>query len=796
MRSSLNSWLGAALVAVIAQTPRAQQVRGVVRDSTAGIPLPGAVVVILDSARVVSGRAIADAAGRFVFGRRSTSVSVRVNRIGYRPREVSIPPGQGDFSLDLAMARIPPLLDAVRVTDRVLCPGSTIAAPRFSCGSRFGQAFSRRSSRMTKAPRWRMRYVSSARAPTDRVIQTQTIELRSGRSIRPFVAAASAAAFATEGYIEEDPGGRTFRAPDSEVLLDESFAATHCFHLQAADAAHAGDIGLAFTPRPDRHTIVDVSGVIWIDDAIRELRSFDFLYTELEPAAMRVEAGGHMVFTTAPNGVSFIEQWIMRLPVLTAPSSLTSTAPPPRRRQDRRDLRVSEIEETGGLMLDATWDDRTTWSAKPTGLAGITVENRSQSPIAGAIVALDGTSDTAVANARGAYAFARVLPGRYSATISDTSLAPFAPPRRVRQIVDVVAGTTAQFAPVPMSAAESAADACKERKRPATHPIVVGQVQAPSDATTAPLSLGVQWGANGVDDAITKIDVDNRGRFLVCGAPSDQPIRLRVAAGRMVADTMFVAGNVDIARIRWQPKLALVTLAQQRVIRGTVRDTAGRALSGVQVNLVTGQRTTTDDAGRFRISAPSREEVLLDIRRVGFTPSLYTFGEGADTTLDVVLLPLAQQLDAVKVNARGSSGVGLEGFDQRMRDREHGAGAGYFITGAEIERRQAARVTSLFDEVPGIFVLRVSFNRSSIFARSRTFSGKCPANVYIDGTRIMEKFDTGEPGVAVDELLIPSNIAGIEVYSSGNTAPPAYQGLNGSCAVVVIWTKRGEKTPR
>jgi hypothetical protein len=101
--------------------------------------------------------------------------------------------------------------------------------------------------------------------------------------------------------------------------------------------------------------------------------------------------------------------------------------------------------------------------------------------------------------------------------ISDTSLAPFAPPRRVRQIVDVVAGTTAQLAPLPMSAAEIAADACKERKRPATHPIVVGQVQVPSDVTTAALSLGVQWGANGVDDPITKIDIDTRGRFLDAG---------------------------------------------------------------------------------------------------------------------------------------------------------------------------------------------------------------------------------------------------------------------------------------
>ncbi len=328
MRSSLSRWLGAVLVAVIARTPHAQQVRGVVRDSIAGTPLAGSVILILDSAGVASGRAIADVAGRFAFARRSTSLIVRVNRIGYHPREVSIPPGQGDFSIDLAMARIPPLLDAVRVTDRELCPGSSDRGAAFLLWEQVRTGLlaqivaNDKGAAMAHALTFRRRVT-----PTDRVIQTQSIEPRSGRSIRPFVAAASAATFATEGYIEEDAGGRTFRAPDSEVLLDESFAATHCFHLQPADAAHAGEIGLAFAPRPDRHTIVDVSGVIWIDDAIRELRSFDFLYTELEPAAMRAEAGGHMVFATAPNGVSFIERWIMRLPVLTAPSSLSSTAP-------------------------------------------------------------------------------------------------------------------------------------------------------------------------------------------------------------------------------------------------------------------------------------------------------------------------------------------------------------------------------------------------------------------------------------------------------------------------------------
>ena len=142
-------------------------------------------------------------------------------------------------------------------------------------------------------------------------------------------------------------------------------------------------------------------------------------------------------------------------------------------------------------MLDATWDDRTTWSAKPTGLAGIAVESQSQSPIAGAIVALDGTSDTAVANARGAYAFTRVLPGRYSATISDTSLAPFA-----HRAAFAKSSTLWLARPRNLPAAD-----VRGRKRgrrmqgaqtSATHPIVVGQVQLPSDVTRAPFTRR-QW---------------------------------------------------------------------------------------------------------------------------------------------------------------------------------------------------------------------------------------------------------------------------------------------------------------
>src|SRR6185503_13563661 len=126
----------------------------------------------------------------------------------------------------------------------------------------------------------------------------QETRVGTGRTTRPFIAAASSAEFAATGYMREDASGgdRTFFAPDADVLLDESFATSHCFHLQPSDAAHPEQVGLAFTPARNRETVVDVRGVIWMDRATPALRSLDFRYTELEPANTNAGAGGHMEF--------------------------------------------------------------------------------------------------------------------------------------------------------------------------------------------------------------------------------------------------------------------------------------------------------------------------------------------------------------------------------------------------------------------------------------------------------------------------------------------------------------------
>ncbi|HEX6316680.1 MAG TPA: hypothetical protein VFZ73_17535, partial [Gemmatimonadaceae bacterium] len=65
---------------------------------------------------------------------------------------------------------------------------------------------------------------------------------------------------------------------------------------------------------------------------------------------------------------------------------------------------------------------------------------------------------------------------------------------------------------------------------------------------------------------------------------------------------------------------------------------------------------------------------------------------------------------------------------------------------------------------------------------------RCAMTVYLDRIRVV-----GKPGNALDdyvnELVVPTHVAAMEIYPRGVGAPPEYQPMNGSCGVVLIWTK-------
>jgi outer membrane cobalamin receptor len=117
------------------------------------------------------------------------------------------------------------------------------------------------------------------------------------------------------------------------------------------------------------------------------------------------------------------------------------------------------------------------------------------------------------------------------------------------------------------------------------------------------------------------------------------------------------------------------------------------------------------------------------------------------------------------------------GFTERAKR----GGFGRFITEADISKRSAFVVTDVLRTTPGLQVVPNGGLGYTVLGR-----GGCMPDLFIDGTRVLD-------GTAqIDQMVQPTEVGGIEVYTSGAGAPPQLQGAGGSaCGVVAIWTKRG-----
>lgn len=254
--------------------------------------------------------------------------------------------------------------------------------------------------------------------------------------------------------------------------------------------------------------------------------------------------------------------------------------------------------------------------------------------------------------------------------------------------------------------------------------------------------------------------------------------------------------------------------AQSPRVRAVVRDSAaGHPVPYANVEIDGTRRVIADDSGRveFEVRAPQR--LTLDVRRIGFRPVKVSLDVRADTSIDVILAPIAQALAGAVI--RGNQprlSLETSGFYQRVRDREKGILMGHFLTEEDIERRRPYRITQMLENIPSVRVIPINTADGKIIERAGARSdvtktpclsdhdpacrvpvGKnnCPMTVYVDGRRLNRL--GAVPGFnfafGIDELAAPAAVAGIEVYSSPLRIPPQYQPLAGTCGAILIWTK-------
>ncbi|HEY4304863.1 MAG TPA: carboxypeptidase regulatory-like domain-containing protein [Gemmatimonadaceae bacterium] len=546
------------LTILMASRASAQQMRGVVHDSAAGAPLAGAVVTALDSAGRNGARTISGSDGRFAIIIGPSTTRLRVLRIGYRPIDMVLRADR-TTSIGIRMGHVPPILDVVRVSGSELCPGSPERGAAFQIWeqARAGLLATIVGREANPAMATTVKY-STHLAPNSLLVREQTKTVLTGQTSRPFVASAKPSFFAALGYMLEDGGTRFYNAPDADVLIDESFAATHCFRLRHADSAHPGQVGLAFSPVDGRDTLVDVDGVIWVDATTPQLRSLEFVYTSLEPAATDAKTGGFVNFRTMSNGVSFIDRWNLRLASLMPPANgpihnMHSVTKP--RRTDLAELKVRELIDAGGLVLNASWPDGTRFSTARSFVSGVVVGKGTGTPAVGAIVDLAGTSDTVKTDSTGHFRI-ETLPGKYVIEVRDTTLSAYIAPRFQTTPVELREGAeaTARLEVTPIERALG--DVCHGQPMPPKSAIVIGYVAL--TAGELPHDVSVEANFQHISDAEFSnvrqtITVDDRGRFFVCGTPKDRNVHLRLkASGVIVADTSVIVQETEfIHKVLW-----------------------------------------------------------------------------------------------------------------------------------------------------------------------------------------------------------------------------------------------------
>lgn len=230
------------------------------------------------------------------------------------------------------------------------------------------------------------------------------------------------------------------------------------------------------------------------------------------------------------------------------------------------------------------------------------------------------------------------------------------------------------------------------------------------------------------------------------------------------------------------PALASWASAQSvGAISGTIRDSVGTPIPGVEVVIVASRaHVRSDSVGAFRFASVATGKREVSFRRLGFEPktvdAMVALGETVAMT--VVLTPFAAEIEGMTVEELSRRRQILSDFFDRSS-----RGFGHFITRAQIEKRNPMNLSDMLRMVPGARLLpsRVGGTATLRFARA-TMGRDCPPQYWVDGIKTY--------ALNIDDI-VPQDVEGIEIYSGASTVPPQFNTKEGTtiCGVVVIWTR-------
>ncbi len=804
---------------------RAQSVRGTVRSAEsapsaasggASVPLPEAMVELLNAQAVTVARARTNAAGQYVLSAPvSGAYRVRARQVGRAPVTSAVitldasATAEVDLALELLAVRLAPVL----VATRARCGGERPLTDEWLRALEDARTFLTRAQltedRTTLAYAVRMERVRDVR--TVGVLGAAARESRTVVTgpLRTLWTSVTEDDLATLGYVTEYGRDSTiYRVPGLAVLASDRFVSEHCFRLGAT----AGDsVGIEFVA--DGPMRAEVRGTFWLSATSRALRAVDFRYVHVPDVVSDAGAGGRLEFLTTPSGEPAIREWQLHMPVVeqrpplvVGRSTLRSQLMPVviGVRDVRGVLSTLLVSDPVRVAVDTLW-------IHPLQVAGVVRDSVRNAAVPGAEVSIADLGLRDTTRADGAFRLGPLPPGRHEVTVHTPSLdSVLAASRFAITVTDNVDEVALKLP----TAASVAADVCSSGAARARQLVLVrvqgeeGDAVSPGDsarATRVETRVVFEWAADASATSATTgakewldVRVDAAGVVRTCALPADRALTVRAIRGGRTSREVSLAVAASAVR---RADLELETTSVARaLLTGTVVDSTNKPVSGAEVTLVDLNAVTRTNArGAFRFDAVPPGAHALRVRAIGYAPfdASVTLAAG-DRAVRRITVGRVATLSEVEVTATR--------LDPAMRDFEENrrVGLGHFLTREDLEKQRNQRLSEIIQMTSGFRMARKDNSAYAISSRecrsmtphSYEFEGSPPKGfacpcfplVFLDKLPLF----AGRDGDIVPDLarLYPDQIQAVELYASAAQTPSQYSGLNSNCGVIVIHTRR------
>ena len=782
-----RSWKRAQLVMAIAIVipcifavgVTAQEIRGTVRTPD-GAPASGVVMVLLHQTvgDSIVARVVSNNLGVYALKSHAGTVRLRALRIGFEPMDV------GTYTLVAGVTDTVPVtlttnrvrLATVSITSSKHCdvhPDDDALVAKLFVEAR--TALLATTAQVTGTVS-RIQYTNFTRyedmrgrltSPIERVVMNQNGTAAYG--------SASIGDLSKRGYVVDAVDGATYFAPDANILLSDAFAAQHCLQLVNGTGDHAGSVGIGFKPVNRPHTIVDVTGTLWLDRQTYELQYLEYQYDALPDELKRANVGGRVEYTRMSDGVWFISRWSIRTPM-----TFTQTLTFQETRLAGKNVQtlVTGLKIIGGEVQTVRVDDNILYASTSALAAGASRDDIMGivAPTAGKFVPIPAADERALAcgaghddyigSIRGKVVDARRLPMR-AARVTAVWQEEF---RQVSRN-----DFTWQDRTVMSNTSEDGGYALCEL--PVFRAIAVSAIKRNVRSYTATVKLAREAPSAEIDLGINVVDEGPVAEGDVADSATNARVRLRSAP---VVDPPHAA-----------------TLSDAHNSQLEVTDALGLpiAYAAVAVNGIT---RVTDEHGVVFLNNVRGDSLTVRVRRVSYAAFQGRIARTSSTEpFRLTLLPSAQPLKTVRITDRsGLNPLVSTGFYERMQEVQKGASTGEFFTPEDLDDRMLRTVTQFLSASKYAKIVQYIPPTGGKIIRpvEMVIQGRmnCYMSILVDGVLIHQK---GEYGGAIgsdiiDNMINMASVAAIEVYPSVANAPIsiASKVRGAACGIVAIWT--------